>query len=105
MFLPSVLETLSREGAGLLLILICGFAASSGLSNGYWLRAQAAHDTEVAERAIGPKLVKIRPWSAHVWPNKSLQRTRQKRRAVERRRYTLSRGWRHNVLTSCFWWR
>jgi addiction module HigA family antidote len=36
-----------------------------GLSNGYWLRAQAAYDTEVAERVIGPKLVKIRPWSAH----------------------------------------
>lgn len=37
-----------------------------GLSNGYWLRAQAAYDTEVAERAIGPKLAKIRPWSADV---------------------------------------
>ena len=36
-----------------------------GLSNGYWLRAQAAFDTEVAERVIGPKLVKIRPWSTH----------------------------------------
>src|SRR5476649_545207 len=37
-----------------------------GLSNGYWLRAQAAYDTEVAERAIGPKLVGIRPWSEDV---------------------------------------
>jgi len=37
-----------------------------GLSNGYWLRAQAAYDTEVAEREIGPKLAKIRPWSSHV---------------------------------------
>jgi len=37
-----------------------------GLSNGYWLRAQAAHDTEVAERIIGPALTKIRPWAAHV---------------------------------------
>ncbi len=37
-----------------------------GLSNGYWLRAQAAYDTEVAERAIGPKLVRIKPWSAGV---------------------------------------
>ena len=37
-----------------------------GLSNGYWLRAQAAYDTEVAEREIGPKLVKIRPWSSRV---------------------------------------
>ena len=37
-----------------------------GLSNGYWLRAQAAFDTEVAERTIGPKLGKIKPWSAYV---------------------------------------
>ena len=34
------------------------------LSNGYWLRAQAAHDTEVAERALGAKLAKIKPWSS-----------------------------------------
>lgn len=34
-----------------------------GLSNGYWLRAQAAHDTEVAARALGAKLLKIEPWS------------------------------------------
>ena len=34
-----------------------------GLSNGYWLRAQAAHDTEVAERKLGPVLTKIRPWA------------------------------------------
>jgi antitoxin HigA-1 len=34
-----------------------------GLSHGYWLRAQAAHDTEVAERDIGPLLKKIRPWA------------------------------------------
>lgn len=33
-----------------------------GLSNGYWLRAQAAFDTEVAERALGPKLRQITPW-------------------------------------------
>jgi antitoxin HigA-1 len=37
-----------------------------GLSNGYWLRAQAAHDTEVAERVIGPKLVNIRPWVSNL---------------------------------------
>ncbi len=36
-----------------------------GLSNGYWLRAQAAYDTEVAERNIGPLLKKIKPWSEH----------------------------------------
>ena len=34
-----------------------------GLSNGYWLRAQAAYDTEVAERTMGPKLAQIKPWS------------------------------------------
>ena len=31
-----------------------------GLSNGYWLRAQAAFDTEVAERKLAPTLRKIR---------------------------------------------
>ena len=35
-----------------------------GLSNGYWLRAQAAHDTEVAQRALAGELRKIRPWKA-----------------------------------------
>jgi len=34
-----------------------------GLSNGYWLHAQAAHDTEVAVRKLGPVLIKIRPWA------------------------------------------
>src|SRR6185503_17814612 len=34
-----------------------------GLSNGYWLRAQAAYDTEVAERALGAELAKIKPWT------------------------------------------
>src|SRR5579872_5228009 len=33
-----------------------------GLSDGYWLRAQAAHDTEIAARALASKLAKIRPW-------------------------------------------
>jgi antitoxin HigA-1 len=33
-----------------------------GLSNGYWLRAQAAHDTEVAEAALSKALSKIKPW-------------------------------------------
>jgi addiction module HigA family antidote len=35
-----------------------------GLSGGYWLRAQAAHDTEVAERELAPVLRRIRPWRA-----------------------------------------
>jgi addiction module HigA family antidote len=34
-----------------------------GLSSGYWLRAQAAHDTEVAERELAPVLLRIRPWA------------------------------------------
>jgi addiction module HigA family antidote len=34
-----------------------------GLSSGYWLRAQAAHDTEVAERELAPALRRIRPWA------------------------------------------
>ena len=34
-----------------------------GLSNGYWLRAQAAYDTEVAEEALVKTLAKIRPWA------------------------------------------
>lgn len=33
-----------------------------GLSNGYWLRAQAAHDTEVAEEELADSLKQIRPW-------------------------------------------
>jgi addiction module HigA family antidote len=40
------------------------FCRFFGLSNGYWLRAQIAHDTEVAERALAPELRKIRPWNA-----------------------------------------
>jgi addiction module HigA family antidote len=33
------------------------------LSNGYWLRAQAAHDTEVAQETLGDALLAIRPWT------------------------------------------
>lgn len=33
-----------------------------GLSNGYWLRAQVAYDTEVAEEALSEALQKITPW-------------------------------------------
>jgi hypothetical protein len=35
-----------------------------GLSNDDWLRAQAAHDTEVAERALGSEILRIKPWAA-----------------------------------------
>ena len=33
-----------------------------GLSDGYWLRAQAAYDTEVARDKLALELGKIRPW-------------------------------------------
>ena len=36
-----------------------------GLSKGYWLRAQAAHDTEAAEVELAETLAKIRPWKGH----------------------------------------
>ncbi|MFT5722856.1 MAG: addiction module HigA family antidote [Motiliproteus sp.] len=35
-----------------------------GLSNGYWLRAQAAYDTEIAEDALADQLKLIRPWDS-----------------------------------------
>lgn len=35
-----------------------------GLPDGYWLRAQAAYDTEVARELLGEELEKI-----HRWPN------------------------------------
>lgn len=34
-----------------------------GLSNGYWLRAQVAYDSEVAERKLANVLPKIKPWA------------------------------------------
>ena len=34
-----------------------------GLSNGYWLRAQVAHDTEVAAATMAKILAKITPWT------------------------------------------
>jgi addiction module HigA family antidote len=33
-----------------------------GLSKGYWLRAQVAYDTEMAEDALSESLKKIKPW-------------------------------------------
>jgi len=33
-----------------------------GLSKGYWLRAQVAYDTEVAEVSLAKTLDKITPW-------------------------------------------
>ena len=34
-----------------------------GLSDGYWLRAQVAYDTEVAQAALASELERITPWS------------------------------------------
>jgi addiction module HigA family antidote len=39
------------------------FCKFFGLSNGYWLRAQAAYDTEVAERSLAKVLRRIKPWA------------------------------------------
>ena len=36
-----------------------------GLSDGYWLRAQAAHDLESARPALTQALKSIRPWAGH----------------------------------------
>jgi len=33
-----------------------------GLSKGYWLRAQVAYDTEVAEGKLAATLKRIKPW-------------------------------------------
>ena len=33
-----------------------------GLSNGYWLRAQAAYDTEVAAEELSKEIAQIKPW-------------------------------------------
>lgn len=33
-----------------------------GLSDGYWLRVQAAYDTDVARRKLGDEIDKITPW-------------------------------------------
>ncbi len=35
-----------------------------GLSNGYWLRAQVAYDTEIAAPALATILACIKPWKA-----------------------------------------
>ena len=36
-----------------------------GLSNGYWLRAQAAQDMEIAARGIAAELKRIKPWAGN----------------------------------------
>ena len=36
-----------------------------GLSDGYWLRAQAAYEIEIAQRELAPALKKIKPWASN----------------------------------------
>jgi addiction module HigA family antidote len=51
-----------------------------GLSSGYWLRAQAAHDTEVAERKLRPVLDKIKPWAPNAAQQDAAANTNTRRR-------------------------
>ena len=44
---------------------LCKFFA---LSNGYWLRAQVAYDTEVAKSSLRKTLAKIKPLKGHPSP-------------------------------------
>ncbi len=37
-----------------------------GLTDGYWLRAQAAYDLEITQRRIGRELRNIRPYSSGI---------------------------------------
>jgi addiction module HigA family antidote len=46
-----------------------------GLSNGYWMRAQAAHDTEVAERKWVLYYYPISNRGLVLWPNRALPLT------------------------------
>jgi len=39
-----------------------------GLSDGWWLRLQADHDTEVAKAGLAKTLAKIRPWKEAAEP-------------------------------------
>ncbi|MHB1956356.1 MAG: HigA family addiction module antitoxin [Sulfobacillus sp.] len=50
-----------------------------GLSNGYWLRAQAAYDTEVAERELVPVLRKIKPWITNTTQGAAADAGKQRR--------------------------
>lgn len=51
-----------------------------GLSSGYWLRAQAAHDTEVAERELGPVLRRIKPWAVNAAEQRGVVNATSRRR-------------------------
>ena len=49
-----------RAGSARTHLRLCRFF---GLSDGYWLRAQAAYEMEVAQRELATELKKIKPWS------------------------------------------
>ena len=51
-----------------------------GLTSGYWLRAQVAHDTEVAEHELGPVLRRIKPWASDTAQQGSAADTASRRR-------------------------
>ena len=55
-----------------------------GLSKGYWLRAQAAYDMEVAEAELASALKKIKPWRNCQKPSTE---KRFSRRPGDRNRY------------------
>ena len=50
-----------------------------GLSEGYWLRAQVAHDTEVAGRELRDELLQIKPWADSEAENIRLSESNQER--------------------------
>src|SRR5216684_3849616 len=52
-----------------------------GLSSGYWLRARAAYETEIAERRLGRELARIRPWAAQGGATASRSRPARSSRA------------------------
>lgn len=49
-----------------------------GLSSGYWLRAQAAFDTEVAQREMGLVLRRIKPWTGGTARKATADRTKRR---------------------------
>jgi addiction module HigA family antidote len=51
-----------------------------GLSNGYWLRAQAAHDTEIAERELEDELSRIKPFAPPAVASEHTADDRRRRR-------------------------
>ena len=57
--LTSILRTIRVRGTADTDLRLCRFF---GLSKGYWLRAPAAYDTEVAEERLAEALAAIRPW-------------------------------------------